>query len=427
MPAAVRAVNAVLELVDGTVAATLTPDRLLDSARRHTGLSDFGEGDVRTPLERLLDSVHGEARLHPLGYLIIRQRILGVLENRLRSEFWWGQHPEILQQELDPPIVITGLQRTGTTLLQRLLAADPDARSLASWEGLNPAPRLRRSLRRGPRRTKRLGIPEGQRSVDGDPRIHTALRAQRALRILAPEFFIIHPVEYDGPEEEVLLLDSSLISTVPEALMHVPSFSQWVEQQDQSPAYRRLAMLLKLLQWQERRSHWVLKSPHHLEWPEFLTAHLPGTRMVMLHRDPVVATSSFYSMVWHSNRLLSHDTSAELLARHWFRKTQRMIGKILAFRDGALDSVGANDVIDISYYDLTRDPMHQVERIYEHFGMSLTGEARARMQEVLRRHRRDKYGIHRYHPESFGISRAESEAAFAEYRERFEIPREECK
>jgi hypothetical protein len=171
----------------------------------------------------------------------------------------------------------------------------------------------------------------------------------------------------------------------------------------------------------------------------------------MLHRDPVVATSSFYSMVWHSNRLLSHDTSPELLARHWFRKTQRMIGKMLSFREGTVEPVGAaaamtgtnatvagthpgapgthtaggvSDIIDISYYDLTTDPMRVVERVYERFGMSLSTEARERMRSVLQRHRRDKYGVHRYHSASFGITRAESEAAFAEYRDRFSIPRE---
>ncbi|MFP4483711.1 MAG: sulfotransferase family protein [Spirochaetaceae bacterium] len=463
IPPAIRAVNAALGLVDGTIAGTLTVDRLLDDARNRTGLEDFGPGDIETPLSVLLDSVHREAKLHPLGYLVIRSRLLGVLENRLRTAYWLHRHPEISESDVNTPIVITGLQRTGTTLLQRLLAADLEVRSLSSWEGLNPAPRAPRDATaggggllggRGDRTAGgRAPVPDGYSWIasNGDSRVRAAHRAQRALKLLAPEFFIIHPVEYDGPEEEVLLLDSSFISTVPEALMNVPSFSRWLEGQNQSPAYERLVMLLKLLQWQQERPYWVLKSPHHLEWPEYLTSFLPHPRIIMLHRDPVIAASSFYSMVWHSNRLLSAETSAQTLARHWFAKQQRMIRKMMAFRDGrsrpadsggAVNGAGAGDkagggsdagrspsassheILDVSYYDLVADPIRQVERIYTRFGFAFTEEKRARMEEVLRHHRRDKYGVHRYHPESFGISREELDGAFAEYRDRFDIPRE---
>ena len=423
-PAGIKAANALLSLRAGRIAESLTAPRLLDDARRRTGLDDFGEGDISTPLEMLIDSIHTEANLHPLGYLITRARILGVLANRLISQYWFSRHPQILEQEVDPPIVITGLQRTGTTLLQRMFAADPAIRSVASWEALNPAPPL-------PRRRDRRSTTEnhdGRRSMatlGDDPRVRFARRSQRALRLLAPEFFIIHPVEHDGAEEEILLLDSSLISTVPEALMYVPSFSRWVEQQDQSPAYRRLVMMMKLLQWQERRSNWILKSPHHLEWPDYLSSHLPHARVVMMHRDPVVATSSFFSMVWHGNRLLSDSTSPEPLARHWFRKTRRMIDRFLAFRDGSRsDGHDSLPVVDVSYYELVSDPIGTTRRIYDRFDLPFATDSETRLRGFLRHHRRDQYGVHRYHLESFGISRRESEEAFGAYRERFRIPEE---
>jgi hypothetical protein len=58
------------------------------------------------------------------------------------------------------------------------------------------------------------------------------------LRYMAPEFFAIHPVEHRCAEEEILLLDMSFLSTVPEATMLVPEYSAWLERQDQEPAYR---------------------------------------------------------------------------------------------------------------------------------------------------------------------------------------------
>ena len=108
--------------------------------------------------------------------------------------------------------MIAGLQRTGTTVLHRLLAADPRARALLGWEALHPAP-----------------LPgEG---VNGN--VPTVAResklAEVGLAALAPEFFAIHPVEGDAPEEDVLLLDHAFMSQAPEATLHVPSYASWLE------------------------------------------------------------------------------------------------------------------------------------------------------------------------------------------------------
>jgi hypothetical protein len=98
---------------------------LIDAAVKKSGLRDFGDESWRPALRRLLTSLNEEARLHPWGRFITKQRLLGLLQNRLRAEALFRKHPDILEQELKPLIVITGLQRTGTTLLHRLLAADP--------------------------------------------------------------------------------------------------------------------------------------------------------------------------------------------------------------------------------------------------------------------------------------------------------------
>ena len=64
-------------------------------------------------------------------------------------------------------------------------------------------------------------------------------------------FFSIHPVEYEAPEEDILLLDVSFMSTTPEATMQVPSYASWLEETDQSPAYEYMVKLLKILQWHQ--------------------------------------------------------------------------------------------------------------------------------------------------------------------------------
>ena len=209
----------------------LEKDDLIKTARKATGLTDLGDMFWDKPLERMLTSLNEEARLTPVGRFISKQRLINLLAVRLRAEELFKKHPEILKQELYPVMVVIGLQRTGTTKLQRLLAADPDNRALMSWEALNPAP------------------IKGD-AKDGKNRIKIARTSERALKIMSPGFFAIHPVEHLAPEEDVLLLDVSFMSQTAEAITHVPSYAKWLEETDQSLAYEYMVRLLKLLQWQ---------------------------------------------------------------------------------------------------------------------------------------------------------------------------------
>ncbi|NIN58976.1 MAG: sulfotransferase, partial [Xanthomonadales bacterium] len=218
---------------------------MIFAAQRRAGLKGFGEEEFRAPLEVLVASVNEEARLNALGRTIIHKRIVDALVTRLRARALFDQHPEI--DAIDPGrvLVIAGLQRTGTTLLHRLLGADRRIRAVLSWEALNPVPL------------------DGAR--ERERRIRQARRAEQGLRYIAPEFFAIHPVEHDMPEEDVLLLDVSFMSQSAEATMRVPSYARWLEEHDHLPAYRYLRQLLKVLLWQHGAPALLLKSPHHLE------------------------------------------------------------------------------------------------------------------------------------------------------------------
>ena len=82
----------------------------------------------------LVKSINEEARLTPVGYALQRSRIVSALSTRLRAEYLVGKHPEVLDLDLGRIILIAGLQRTATTTLHRLIAADPDIRELSAWE-----------------------------------------------------------------------------------------------------------------------------------------------------------------------------------------------------------------------------------------------------------------------------------------------------
>jgi hypothetical protein len=108
----------------------LQSEELRAAAMRRTGLEDFGEPPIEPALSILANSLEREAKLHPLGRLLIRAHFRQLLETRLRLAQTWSAQPEALAVSLiQQPVFITGLPRSGSTFLHELLAEDPESRA----------------------------------------------------------------------------------------------------------------------------------------------------------------------------------------------------------------------------------------------------------------------------------------------------------
>lgn len=398
-PRAIRLLNLCGPLLGWN--AALNPGVLMAAARRKAGGTDFEDSSFLPALEVLCTAIDREAGLHPFGRWIIRNRLTGILVTRLRVEALLREHPEIRDIEITPPIVVAGLQRTGTTMLHRLLAADPDSRALLSWEAISPLPHAR------------------QRAGATDRRIKMAQTAENGLKYLAPEFFRIHPVEAEAPEEDVLLMEYSLLSQVPGATLNIPSYTEWLDEQDMLPAYTYLKTLLQVLHWQRGARRWVLKTPAHLDNLDVLLTVFPQARIIQTHRDPLATTASFSSMLAHGYGVFSDHVDAEAIARRWLQINANMTQRALLVRGQKPDAF-----LDVSYYELLQDPMQQIERIYAHCSIPLTQQAREAMDAARQANRQNRHGKHSYTLEQFGLSAAEVDQAYASYRQYFDIPYE---
>ena len=371
----------------------LTKDHLIKVARKQTALQSFGADFWEEPLERLLDSVNREAQLTPVGRFITQKRLVNMLVIRLRAEQAFKKYPEILEQQLYPVQLICGLQRTGTTKLQRLLAADPDNRVLLSWEAIYP-------------------VPFNDKPNEKEDRIKVARLSEKALRLMAPGFFSIHPVEYEKPEEDILLLDNTFLSTTPEATMHVPSYAAWLEVTDQTIAYEYMIKLLKYLQFQQPAKRWVLKSPHHLEFLPVINKLFDKVQFIWTHRDICESLPSFQSMVAHSQSIFSNHVTIEHVAKHWVRKTTFMLSKGIAFRKANNDL----NFVDVFYQKLVDAPMEVLSAIYKEHG-PVSAELSQRFMETEKRNTKNKYGAHAYRLGDFGLTRQEVEEKMGFYLE----------
>jgi hypothetical protein len=378
----------------------LTEESLIRAARRTTGLHDFVDDSFRVPMRRMLHSLENEGGLHPLGRTAIRESLVRALVNRLRLEEACDRHPEIAEIEIKNPVFVVGLQRTGTTLLQRLLTCEPQLRSMAAWEGLNPAP--------FPKATDRLGR---------DPRIQLARNAERALLYLSPELFAIHPVIAEEPEEDIHLLDISFVSPAIDAIARAPSYQDWFRTVDQLPSYRYMRRLMQLLLWQ-RGGRWLGKTPHHLEYLDELLTVFPDAKIIITHRDPARTVASFCSMMAHSRMMFSDRTSPVEIGRQFSAKAIRAVERSMDARTRLDESA----FLDVLYQDVVADPLKEVRRVYDFIGLDLAPTTEASMQAWLKSNTQTKHGVHGYRLEDFGLKREELDPHFEAYRARYGVP-----
>ncbi len=386
----------------GVGRAPLRESSLIAAARRESGLHDFVDESFREPLRRLLVSLDEEAQLHPLGRMLLRQSLVRALVNRLRLEDLCDRHPEIAEQPVREPVFILGLQRTGTTLLHRLLTCEPALRPLLSWEALNPAP-----------------FPGVVAPGARDPRMRLAELAERGLRYLAPEFFAIHPVEAHAPEEDVLLLDLSFVSPTADATQRVPRYSAWLRDTDQRPAYRYFRRVIQLLLWQ-RSGRWLGKTPHHLENLDVLLDVFPDAKIIQTHRDPVRVVASFASMMAHGRAIFSDRVDPREVGAQLADKAVRAVTRAIAVRERA----AAGSFLDVAYAGLLADPLAEIQRIYAFLGLTLAPATEASMQRWIAANPQNKRGVHRYQLEDFGLEREELARRFEPYRARFGVAAE---
>lgn len=423
-PMGIRIANLLLPVLNrigipGGLAGDLDQKELLSAAEKRNGLTDFGGSGFLLPMNVLLQSINEESRLHPVGKFITRERLVNILGNRLRKEYWFSRYPEIAEEKISAPLVITGLQRTGTTFLHRLLSVNTSTAAVRSWEAINPAPHI----------DNETGEPvEGE----NDPRRKFARISQRALSYMAPDFFAVHPVESEEPEEDVLLLDFAFLSTVPEATLRVPSYSRWLERQNHVPAYHYLKRLLQLLLWQRRRlsgdpgdgdkrqPRLILKTPHHMEYLDALFEVFPDAKVVQTHRDPGITLSSFSSMIAHGRGVFSDEIDPLEIGRDWRRKISRMVNNVLEVRRKT-DNGEENRFFDVSFKRLIREPVEVLKEVHSFAGIPLTEESLTAIQYTAENHIPGKYGVHRYSPEDFGFTREDIRDEFKEYIERFDL------
>ena len=405
-PLPIRAMNAIGRLLSrvGVTPISLSEKSLFAAASKQTGFSDFGPDSFRPGLAKLLESLETEGRLTLFGRFFARRQILELLGHRLELVEYRKQHPEIADEVIRRPLFIVGLPRTGTTLLYGLLAEDPANRAPLSWEIDQPCP------------------PAETATYSTDPRIATTSERFDQVGRLAPGFQTIHPVGALMPQECIVPTASEFMSIRFQMCFNCESYDHWMLEQDMRPTYQHHHRFLQHMQSRHKGERWILKSPGHLGPLDALFDVYPDAMIVQTHRDPIRVIPSVANLEY-TMRLVSSD---EVDPCRVGREMMSVWGKLLnqGMEARARHPEREERILDVSMREIVGDPIGCIEKIYRHFDLALSAEARSRMQRYLEVHPKDEFGIHRYSLEAFGLEESVVNATFKAYRERFGIEAE---
>jgi hypothetical protein len=389
---------------------SLDPDELLREAeRRAGGLADFGGDEFREPMRRYLESLEREAHLTTTGRILARQDVMCVLVNRLRTAEIFKRHPEILAQPVSRPIFITGLPRSGTSILHELLAQDPAHRVPHFWEVRYAWP------------------PPEQADFDagyrGNPRIRKANRDLTLWHVLVPAYKTMHEMGGHLPCECGDITTHTFLGDRMLALHQVPSYAAWAAAQDQRIAYQWHRKMLQLLQWRVPRERWVLKGPAHLNWLPALFAVYPDARLIWTHRDPLQVMGSVASLIsailWMRASRVDPELVQAAFGGEFFAA---QLDSALKFRDGG--GIDPRQFIDVRYQDLMGDTFGTLRRVYQQLDLALDPAIESRMRAYLAGKPKGKFGKHEYSFDDLGLDRDIERARFAAYQARFDIESE---
>jgi Sulfotransferase family len=381
---------------------TLDLTALMAAAQQAAGLEDFGDLEFVQWGQRWLDCAEQEGNLTDAGRAGLQQLITGWLVNRLRLTEDIKNHPEILDEVIREPIVVTGMPRTGTTKVQKVIAADPGLQNLPFWWVLNIAPMP--------------GAEPGQ----PDPRIALAAGYIELLKQANPDFLIGHPAFVDEPEEELFVIEQDFRSMGNISRVRVPSYFNEIVDRPDFESYPFLKLCLQYAQWQrgeEGRRPWVIKTPSHLGNLDKVLNTFPDATIVHTYRDPAVTLGSIGRIMELFRSLAEDDFDLHDHGRYHLDAWLRMCQRHLQLReDPEIDA----RVVDVRYDDLKDDVISAVRRVYHRAGRELDAVTEQRMRAWEDGHPQYQLGRFEYTLERYGFTAEGLRSAFADYISRFE-------
>ncbi len=399
----VRFLNTIDRSVGASSLIPLDSAHLMQIACEQTGLSDFGDSAFQASLTVLLGSLREEASLTLVGRLLVACDVLRVLESRLRIIDTEKRHPAIADEQIRSPIFVLGMARTGTTILHQLLAQDPNNRAPLVWEMFNPAP----------------PVPQG---ASREERLSVADAFMKLCNEIDSSYLAKHEERGDQTSECCLMMLHEFGGSNMFGGHEVPRFIALQGKTDPIAALRMHKRILQVLQWGREPKHWVLKDPTHLAYLPSLLSVYPDAKIVHTHRDPAQAMHSTTSLLASLRLMRSDQFDARAITVQMNIGQCMSLEKVIEERQSG--AIPAKQIADVFFNEFLKDPVAQVERLYEHWGLELTVQAKSAMQAYMKSRPRTEHGRHEY-AYADAVEIESDMKQFARYMDYYQIKREQ--
>ena len=376
-------------------------DLLHQTVSNEVGSDDFGEGDYLPGLTALLQSMDYDPRFTEQGRRIAWGQVIGALRSRAQAIKSMYENPGYDAKPIVSPVVITGVPRTGTTALHRLMAVDPRFQGLQTWLLDAPMPR--------PPIETWASYPEFQKSVQVLEARYAAAPEQRAAHFRAAEE--VH--------ECCMLLWHSFVSNLWSCGWSAATYDAWWQAQSEWPAYLYYYRCVQLIGSSEPEKRWLLKNPGHIENLDLLFAIYPDAKVIQTHRDPAKAIPSLVSLLMTLHALMEEgrlEQRGEIMLRREVAKWSNAARKAEIEREKH-----PGRVMDVVHGDFHRDPMGVLERIYAFIDMDISDELRAGFAQRIAEKPELQHGVHRYNITDYGMSEEEAREPFRDYIQRYDL------
>jgi hypothetical protein len=277
-------------------------------------------------------------------------------------------------------------------MLQRLLGASPSLTATRWWEAIFPLPM------------------EGEGRTGNHIRIGLAEALIQQITAAAAGLDAIHKMDPHAHDEDLLIVEQSFISTMPEAMMYVPSYGNYVLYADAGWVYDELLEYLQILQWQtpERAARrWVLKSPNHMLHVPVILNRFPTAVIVMTHRDISQVMGSWYSV---AESLRRADSDADRMAENVAHWNQRWRAGMDVMARARVDE--PDRFFDVKYEDLLADPIAVAAAVHARGLLPFGAADRQALGDWLEANRRDDRPSHVYALDEFGVTADEVRKLF---------------
>ncbi len=374
---------------------------LHDIVAAETSSEDFGPGDYLPGLTVLLQSMDYDPQFSEQGRRAAWGQVIGVLRGRAKAIQSMRDHPGFDARRIAAPVVITGVPRTGTTALHRLLAVDPRFQGLQTWLLDSPMPR--------PPIETWESYPEFRRTMQ-------ELEARYAA---APQKRAAHYVAAEEVHECCMLLRQSFVSNLWSCGWSAPSYDAWWQCQSEAPAYRYYQRCVQLIGSTALDQRWLLKNPGHLDNLDLLFSVYPDAKVIQTHRDPAKAVPSLVSLLMQLHPVFEAGRAEQRGAIMLRREVAKWSAAVR--RADRVRAEHPGQVLDVRHADFHRDPMRVVEQIYAFIDMNIPEDIRTALARRIEEKPELQRGVHRYDIADYGMSEDEAREPFADYVRRFDL------